>query len=54
METHEIVLAAVTQDGSALQYASNELQADREIVLAAVKQEGRTLMYASDELPGRP
>ena len=36
----EVVLAAVQQNGYALQYASKELQNDREVVLAAVKQGG--------------
>ena len=44
VEDHEIVLAAVKQDGGALEYASNELQADREIVLTAVKQDGSAHM----------
>ena len=35
----DLVLAAVWQDGMALRYASEELQADREIVLAAVRQD---------------
>jgi len=44
------VLAAVTQDGCALSYASKELRADREVVLAAVTQDGCALSYASKEL----
>ena len=46
----DLVLAAVWQDGMALRYASEELQADREIVLAAVQQDGRALCFASEEL----
>ena len=46
----DLVLAAVWQDGMALRYASEELQADREIVLAAVRQDGRALCFASEEL----
>ena len=34
----------------ALEYASNELRADREVVLAAVAQHGYTLRHASEEL----
>ena len=34
--TRESVLAAVTENGLALKFASAELRADREIVLAAV------------------
>ena len=45
-----MVLAAVTQDGDALQDASDELQNDKEVVLAAVAQDGDALEYASDEL----
>ena len=33
-----MVLAAVTQKGDALQYASEELQSDREVALAAIMQ----------------
>ena len=46
----EVVLAAVEEDGWALEYASVELQADREVVLAAVQQDGYALNYASVEL----
>ncbi len=46
----EIVLAAVKQNGSALQYASKELRHVPEIVMAAVKQNGCALQYASEEL----
>ena len=45
--TPKLVLAAVKQDGSALKYAAEVLQADREIVLAAVKQHGSVLEYAA-------
>jgi len=44
------VLAAVKQDGMALQYASETLKNDSEVVLAAVKQNGSALYYASDIL----
>ena len=46
----EVVLAAVQQDGLALQFASEDLRADREVVLAAVQQHGLALQYASAEL----
>jgi hypothetical protein len=46
----EIVLAAMQQNGDALQYASKELKADTEFMLAAVKQNGPSLWYASEEL----
>ena len=44
------VLAAVTQNGEALEDASYELQNDREIVMAAVTQDGEALKHASYEL----
>ena len=46
------VLAAVKEDGLALEYASEDLKADREIVLAAVKSATllSPLQYASDDL----
>merc|ERR1712194_59723 len=46
----EIVFAAVSKLGSALQDAAVELKADREIVLAAVSQDGYALKYAAEEL----
>ena len=46
----EVVLAAVTNDGYALGYASEVLQNDREIVLAALKSDGEALQYVSEEL----
>ena len=44
------VLATVKEDGGALEYASEELRADREVVLAAIKENGIALKYASKEL----
>ena len=44
------VLAAVQQDGRALQFASFELKQDREVVLAAVRQNGWAFEFASSEL----
>ena len=44
------LLAAVNQDGGALEFASDELRADAAIVLAAVNQDGCALGYASSEL----
>jgi len=49
---HEVVLAAVQQDGLALEFASAELRDDHEIVLAAVQQNVQALQYASVELYG--
>ena len=41
---------AVKHDGCALEYASEDLKADRGVVLEAVKQEGYALEYASEDL----
>ena len=46
----DIVLAAVEQDGRALEYAAKSLKADRGLVLAAIKQSGQALVWASKEL----
>ena len=45
-----MVLAAVTDDGIALRFASEELQGNRALVLAAVTQNGIALRFASEEL----
>jgi hypothetical protein len=45
-DNKEAVLAAVAQDGLALEYAAETLRADKEVVLAAVAQHGRALLYA--------
>lgn len=47
-EDHEIVLAAVSEDGLALQFTS--LQHDLQIVLAAVRQNGMALKFADPTL----
>ena len=44
------VLAAVAENGYALEYAAEELRGDREVVLAAVATDGRALKYAVEEL----
>ncbi|KAG2382666.1 hypothetical protein C9374_005246 [Naegleria lovaniensis] len=46
----EIVLAAVTNDGIALQFASSELKNDKEVVLRAVMQNNQAQRYASETL----
>jgi hypothetical protein len=51
----QVVLAAVTQNGLALQYAAPKyaamaLRADKQAVLAAVTQDGRALYYAAEAL----
>lgn len=45
----EIVLAAVKNDGLALEYACEELRADREIVLTAVKNDSLALRFACEK-----
>ena len=45
-----MVLAAVEQDGRALQFASDEVRGDFEVVLTAVEQCGRALKFAAEEL----
>ncbi|MCU9935413.1 DUF4116 domain-containing protein [Mycoplasmopsis cynos] len=44
------MLEAVKQNGSALQYVSEELKKDKAFMLEAVKQDARVLVYASEEL----
>ena len=46
----DIVLAAVQQNGLALDYASKELRNDPEIVLEAVQKNGEAFKFASEEL----
>ena len=45
-------MAAVKQDGEALQFAAAALRGDKELVLAAVKQNGRALAHADEALQG--
>eukprot|EP00930_Biecheleria_cincta_P070045 TRINITY_DN57715_c0_g1_i1.p1 TRINITY_DN57715_c0_g1~~TRINITY_DN57715_c0_g1_i1.p1 ORF type:complete len:281 (-),score=46.92 TRINITY_DN57715_c0_g1_i1:1-843(-) len=49
-EDKEVVLAAVLQNGLALQFAKGALLGDRELVSAAVEQNGFALQFASDRL----
>ena len=44
------MLAAVKQDGYALEFASKSLKSDPKIVLAAVTQDGYALEHASKSL----
>ena len=46
----EAVLAAVKQNGMALEFADPALQKDKEIVLAAVTQNGMALEFAHLDL----
>mmetsp|Transcript_8724 Transcript_8724/g.25878 ORF Transcript_8724/g.25878 Transcript_8724/m.25878 type:complete len:139 (+) Transcript_8724:140-556(+) len=45
-----LLIAVLTQNGLALQYASRKLKNNEKIVLAAVTQDGSALQYASDGL----
>ena len=47
-------MVAVKNDGEALQFASDELRADKDVVMAAVKNDGEAFQYASDELKTDP
>ena len=42
-----VVLAAVAQEGYALEYATDALKGDRDFMLAAVARNGNALAYAS-------
>jgi len=46
----EIALAALSQNGHALYYASDSLKNDQEFILSAVEIRGSALIYASDGL----
>jgi len=46
----DVVMAAVSKDGSALEFASDDLKNDKEVVMAAVSNDGRALRYASEDL----
>ena len=50
LDDQEIVLAAVSVRGSALQFASAELRASGRVVRAAVKSDGLALRFASEPL----
>ena len=46
----EVVMAAVNNNGMALQCASDEFKADKEVVMAAVSNDEDALEFAADEL----
>lgn len=46
---NDVVLAAVKQNGLALQYADDALKNDKVIVFAAVAQDGKALQFATDD-----
>jgi len=45
-----VVLAAVAQNGWALQYVSKELKQNKEVVMVAVAQDVHALQFASYKL----
>ena len=48
------MIKAVAQDGCALEFATEELRADRGVVLAAVGHHGGVLRYAAKHLRTDP
>ena len=50
----EVALAAVRQDGTALQYADRTLKRDKEIVFAEIRQSESAFKYADDSLKKDP
>ena len=47
-------MAAVAQDGKALQWAGEEMKGDRELCMAAVAQDGKALQWASEDMQNDP
>ena len=47
---YDVVMAAVSGDGTALYHASDELKGNPEIVITAVMHNWRALIFASEEL----
>ena len=45
-----MALAAIAIDGELLEFASDELRADKEVILAAMVHDGDMLEFASGEL----
>ena len=45
-------MTAVSKDGAALEYAAEELKADREIVMTAVSEDGWALEFVAEALRG--
>ena len=45
-------MAAVSQNGYALQFATEELKGDREVVMTAVSQNGCALKFTTEEMKG--
>jgi len=46
----DLVLAAVTQNGEALEWANDNMKKDKQVVVAAVSQNGFALEYAHDTM----
>merc|ERR1719422_964154 len=53
-EDREVVLAAVVQDGTALEFADKKFLEDREVVLQAVASNGMVLKHLGQELRNDP
>ncbi len=49
-DDEEVVLAAVHQDGTALQFASTRLKGDKDVAFAAMRQDPSALRFAGDAL----
>ena len=49
-DTKEIVLAAVTEEGCALRYASPELRGNKSVVMRAIEKDAYAYYHASAEL----
>ena len=48
----QIVMSAVSQNGFALEHATEEMKGDREGVMTAVSKNGYALQYATEEMKG--
>ena len=48
--TQKVVLAAVKQNGRALEHASVDMRNNEEVVLAAVQEDSWALQFASDQM----
>jgi Domain of unknown function (DUF4116) len=52
--TKSVVVAAVTENGSALDFATPDLRSDPDVVLAAVRNDGVALVFAGAQLRDTP
>ena len=46
----EVVLLAVSKDGHAVQFASDDLKSDRDVAIAAVSKDGHAIRYLSNNM----